>query len=167
MAEGLKRFQQRGDLHFVTFCCYHRQDRLALPETRDLFVDALERMRSKYEFEVVAYVVMPEHVHLLLSEPLQGSLALGVQAIKLSVARRASPQPFWQARYYDFNVFSEGKRVEKLDYIHFNPVKRGLVETMEQWPWSSYQSYATGTSGLVHLAMEWTMHWKPTADLHD
>jgi REP element-mobilizing transposase RayT len=45
--------------------------------------------------------------------------------------------PFWQARFYDFNVFTESKRTEKLDYMHFNPVKRGLVENIEQWPRSS------------------------------
>jgi putative transposase len=63
-------------------------------------------------------------------------LATGLQALKLSVARRSGETPFWQARYYDFNVLTEEKRIEKLNYVHWNPVKRGLVERMEEWRWS-------------------------------
>ena len=75
----------------------------------------MERARRAYRFQVVSYVVMPEHVHLLVSEPGKESLALGLQAVKLSVARRSKQSPFWQARYYDFNVFTEAKRLEKLE----------------------------------------------------
>jgi putative transposase len=78
------------------------------------------------------------------------------------VARRIAQHPFWQARYYDFNVFTESKRTEKLDYMHFNPVKRGLVESMEQWPWSSYRSYCGGDPGRVQVDLAWTMQWSPT-----
>jgi putative transposase len=134
MVIGLKRHQHLGHLHFVTFSCYQRQPRLKTATARDLFEDALERTRCRYGFQVVGYVVMPEHVHLLVSEPSKESLALGLQALKLSVTRRSEQGRFWQARYYDFNLYTEDKRVEKLDYIHWNPVKRGLVETMEQWP---------------------------------
>jgi putative transposase len=58
---------------------------------------------------------------------------------------------FWQARFYDFNVFTEKKHVEKLRYMHHNPVKRGLVERPEQWEWSSYRYYAGGSAGPVRL----------------
>ena len=63
---------------------------------------------------------------------------------------------FWQRRYYDFNVHSEEKRVEKLRYMHRNPVKRGLVEKPEQWPWSSFRHYATGQVGAVEIESQWT-----------
>jgi putative transposase len=83
-------------------------------------------------------------------------LAIGLQALKLSVARRSEHTPFWQKRYYDFNVFSESKRVEKLEYMHWNSVRRGLVETVDQWPWSSYQNYCSGGEGHVKVALEWS-----------
>jgi putative transposase len=68
-----------------------------------------------------------------------------------------SPQrPFWQARYYDFNVFTERKHIEKLRYIHRNPVKRGLVERPEDWQWSSFRHYATGERGTVEIESIWT-----------
>ena len=92
-----------------------------------MFVRALESMRVRYEFFVSGYVVMPEHVHLLVSEPPKVLLAKALQALKLAVAVKREERPFWQARYYDFNVFSAAKRMEKLNYMHQNPVTRGLV----------------------------------------
>ena len=67
---------------------------------------------------------MPEHVHLLIGEPQRGSVADAIHSLKLSVALRRGERPFWQARYYDFNVQNEKRRVEKLRYMHRNPVLR-------------------------------------------
>jgi putative transposase len=106
-------------------------------------------------FVVVGYVVMPEHVHLLVSEPTLGTLDRAMQAIKLSVARRQVRAPFWQARYYDFNVWNPEKTTEKLDYMHRNPVKRGLVAKPEDWPWSSFCHYRTGCEGTVGIESFW------------
>jgi len=64
--------------------------------------------------------------------------------------------PFWQPRYYDFNVWSEDKRIEKLRYIHRNPVRRGLVERPEDWPWSSFRHYVSGVEGPVEIESQWT-----------
>ena len=68
---------------------------------------------------------MPEHVHLLVGEPLKGTVAGAIHALKLSVTLRRTERPFWQPRYYDFNVHKDEKRVEKLRSIHRNPVVRG------------------------------------------
>ena len=142
MPWGLRRYQHAHHLHFITFSCYRRQQLLD-PRARRLFEQALEAARRRYGFYVVGYVAMPEHVHLLLSEPEQGTLATALQAIKQSVARRLVKRGhFWQARYYDFNVWSEHKRIEKLRYIHRNPVTRELVANPEDWPWSSFRHYA-------------------------
>jgi putative transposase len=122
-------------------------------------------MRRRYRFAVLGYVIMPEHFHLLVSEPQRLTLSTVMQALKLGVSRRlltpgqalqqpASwpvPRRIWQARYYDFNVSTEHKRIEKLRYIHRNPVKRGLVASPEQWRWSSFRFYLYGELGLVKL----------------
>ena len=79
---------------------------------------------------------MPEHVHMLISEPERGTLAQAMQSLKQGVARRLAlraADSFWQARYYDFNLWSERKFVEKLRYIHRNPVERGLVLRPGDW----------------------------------
>jgi putative transposase len=81
---------------------------------------------------------MPEHVHLLVGEPPTVVLLKVILALKLSVSVRLPDRPFWLERYYDFNVFSERKRVEKLRYMHRNPVKRGLVSEPDAWTWSSF-----------------------------
>ena len=99
---------------------------------------------------------MPEHVHLLVSEPRRVLLAKAWQALKLSVSVQRSERPFWLHRYYDFNVFSPDKRTERLRYIHRNPVHRGLVERPEDWPWSSFLHWKTGEIGAVEIESPWT-----------
>lgn len=146
-------------MHFVTFSCYRRKAKLTTDRARRIFERSLEQARRVYGFCVIGYVVMPEHVHLLLTEPETAPLATALQAIKQSVSRSLAsraPEPFWQARYYDFNVWSNNKRVEKLRYIHHNPVRRGMVTRPEDWKWSSFRHYATGAEGQVEIESEWT-----------
>jgi hypothetical protein len=83
-------------------------------------------------------------------------LATVLKALKLSVAVQRLERPFWQARYYDFNVFTERKRVEKLRYIHRNPVIRGLVDQPAAWKWASFRHYRTGERGVVEIASKWS-----------
>lgn len=159
MPLGLKRFQESKQLHFITFRCYGRKAKFKAPSTRRTFEQALEQTRRHYEFFVLGYVVMPEHVHILVSEPRKAILSRAIQSLKQSVARRLAlraTEPFWQARYYDFNVWSERKRVEKLRYIHRNPVQRGLVSSSEDWEWSSFNHYLTGVPGVVEIESRWT-----------
>jgi putative transposase len=102
---------------------------------------------------------MPEHVHLLLSEPQQDTLADALKSLKQGVSRRliGDADHFWQKkRYYDFNIRNYAQFVEKLRYIHRNPVKQGLCERPENWEWSSFRHYATGCEGRVEIESEWT-----------
>jgi putative transposase len=156
MPGGLARFQRTGEFHFLTFSCYRLLPYLGLKAARELFESALERIRRRYVLAVAGYVVMPEHVHLLVSEPRKGLLSRAVQALKLSVTKCRSERPFWQARYYDFNVHTHEKHVEKLRYMHRNPVVRGLVARPEDWPWSSHRHYTIGFQGTVEIESDWT-----------
>ena len=167
MPQGLKRYYGTGYLHFVTCSCYRREAWLGRARRRDLFLRLLEETRRKYRFLIVGYVVMPEHFHLLMSEPQVGDPSKVMQVVKQRFAQRilgrqrkvrAQRSLFegeaihvWQARFYDFNVWTERKRVEKLRYMHQNPVKRGLVLAPEQWMWSSYRWYALAEAGPVRL----------------
>jgi putative transposase len=150
------RYQQTGEFHFLTFSCFRRRDYLSTVAAMELFEDALERVRLRYLFAVAGYVVMPEHAHLLVNEPGSGLLSRTVQALKLSVSMRRRERPFWQAHYYDFNVSTHEKFMEKLRYIHRNPVRRGLAAIPEDWKWSSYRHYQTGMRGTVEIESEWT-----------
>jgi putative transposase len=153
MPWGLVRFQQSHCLHFITFTCYRRQSFLNTTHAKNVFERSLEQTRRSYRFDVIGYVVMPEHVHLLVSEPERATLSRALQSLKQSVSQKLIGHHgrFWQARYYDFNVFTPEKRVEKLKYIHRNPVHRGLVERPQDWPWSSYRHYAMAEAGAVQI----------------
>ncbi len=166
MPKGLKRYYGHEHLHFLTCSCYHRQPWLAEPRHRDLFLQILEQGRQRYRFVVVGYVVMPDHIHLLISEPERGTPSTVMQVLKQRYARRILRKKrrngaqaefwpeaphVWQRRFYDFNVWSERKRVEKLRYMHRNPVKRGLADEAEHWEWSSYRSYAYQEEGRVKI----------------
>ena len=159
MPTGLKRFQEAKDFHFITFSCYQRRLFLALPESRGIFEKVFEETRKKYGLAVAGYVVMPEHVHLLIDEPALVKLSTVLQIVKQRTSRqldRHGAKQFWQSRYYDFNVWSGEKTTEKLRYIHRNPVTRGLVKRPEDWAWSSFRHYATGELGIVEIESEWT-----------
>lgn len=188
MPKRLKRYYGAGHLHFITCSCYQRKPLLGRGRARNLFVRILGEVRDRYRFSLVGYVVMPDHIHLLMSEPEVGTPSTVMQVLKQRVSRRlrrkrpdvptlrtakggapatattrqlrlwgeeqtptlqktkgGAPQDlprFWQRRFYDFNVWSRKKRIEKLHYMHFNPVKRGLVRRPQDWPWSSYAFYA-------------------------
>jgi len=158
MPWSLERFHNSGDLHFITFSCRHRAPLLGNPEARTIFVRALEAMRLRSGVDIHAYVVMPEHIHLLIGEPEHHSIARAMQGLKQATSRHIAPNqgPLWEPRYYDFNVYSGRKRIEKLRYIHRNPVRRGLVTDPADWLWSSFLQYATGEPGTVMLSFEIT-----------
>src|SRR5436305_9646258 len=102
MPWGLKRFHNTEQSHFVTFCCYHRRPLLSADVSRQVFESALERVRRSFGLRVYGYVVMPDHVHLLLSETEQETLADALKSLKQGVARRliGNAEHFWQKRYY-------------------------------------------------------------------
>ena len=163
-----KRYYGGGELHFVTFSCYGRKPSLRDPATCDLFLEVLESTRRQYRFVVIGYVVMPEHVHLLVSEPQRADLSTALKALKQAVSRRAgavsSHGTFWYPRFYDLNVWSDKKRIEKLRYIHRNPVRRGLVASPEEWRWSSFRSYSLGEKGAVDVKVVLPPEWAVRTD---
>ena len=158
MPKNLVRYQKCGVFHFITFSCYRRQPLLSNPAAYRTFEQELERARVRFRFVVAGYVLMPEHVHLLINEPPGIVLAQFLKAFKQIASRklRGPREKFWQDRYYDSNVYGEKARFEVIRYIHGNLVKRGLVEKPEDWPWSSFRHYAMGVPGTVEIESQWT-----------
>jgi putative transposase len=151
MTQGLERRYGQHHLHFITCSCYGRLPFLGSAPARDLFLRILSEVRDRRRFALVGYTVMPEHIHLLIGEPEIGTPSTAMQVLKQRVSKslgRGAQRRFWQPRFYDFNVWSTKKRNEKLHYIHFNPVKRGLVENPALWPWSSFRFYRYGEMGV-------------------
>ncbi len=157
MPTGLKRYHHSGQFHFLTFSCYHRKPLLTTPESKHTVEQILEETRAQQGLLVIAYVLMPEHVHLLTDEPVQGTIATFLQILKqrsTQALKQSADKQFWHTRYYDRNVRTHEETIEKIEYIHRNPVKRGLVQTPEDYPWSSARAYLLGDSRQVrsHLA---------------
>ena len=163
-----------GEPHFLTFSCYHRLPLLSKDRTRQWFVEALEEARSIHGFHLWAWVIMPEHVHLLLWPPfdliasdphsMRGRVSGILSSIKRPVGEKSveylrehSPDflerltvknanrtyhRFWQAGSgYDENVCDPTGLHALIEYIHLNPVRRGLVTRPEDWPWSSARDW--------------------------
>lgn len=160
--KSMKRREVEQGIRFLTFSCHRRLPLLRNPAIARLLVDSLSRVREKSGLELFAWVIMPEHVHLLVRPPTdetgeQIDLAPLVKGIKMAVSRRAlkrwaeldapilervrdsSGNPrFWQkGGGFDRNIRSQSEFCKTVNYIHKNPVERGIVERAEDWRWSS------------------------------
>jgi putative transposase len=162
-----KSVNTSGQAHELTFSCYKRLPLLSKDRTREWFIEALENARQRWQFDLWAYVIMPEHAHvLLLPRQDEYDISLIVKAIKQPVARRAldylrgnSPEwlarltvptsnaqvehRFWQAGGgYDRNIERVSTAWNSVEYIHNNPIRRGLVSKATDWEWSSARFHA-------------------------
>ncbi|MFZ2448275.1 MAG: transposase [Syntrophobacteraceae bacterium] len=155
-------FDNEGHAFFVTFSCYRRRRLLDDNQAKGIVIHFLSEQLKNQQGSCVGFVVMPEHVHALIHFNENGQLSIFMNQWK----RRSSMQlkklyrndlsaygrqidlegPMWQPKYYAFNVYSEKKAKEKLDYMHNNPVKAGLVENAVDWPHSSARWYFLGKS---------------------
>ncbi|QDV31498.1 Transposase IS200 like protein [Planctopirus ephydatiae] len=156
-------------VHFVTFSCYKRRRYLKTEFAKRIVIGHLGSRLKRQSGLCVGYVIMPDHVHALLWFPEANQLSLFMNKWKdqSSIAlkklfetrfpeywkRISEDDPIWQTRYYDFNVWSRQKIEEKLDYMHLNPVRAGLVSKAVEWPWSSAKWYLGGKS--VGLPIQW------------
>ncbi|MFK7790781.1 MAG: transposase [Phycisphaeraceae bacterium] len=157
----LKRYEGLGDIRYITCSCYQQLPLFQNDKIKDAFVAYLGKSRDRLAFKLYAWVVMPEHFHILL-KPASGQnmpqVLRGIKAgfAKMTIERwRELDAPilrritdssgrlrFWQTGGgYDRNLYSEHKLIEKITYIHQNPVRRGLVERSSDWRWSSVWYY--------------------------
>ena len=171
-----KRYNIAGHAHALNFSCFRGQKLLCKERACQWLIDAIDRARDKHLYHVWAYVIMPEHAHLLLwpTRPVY-DISEVLNAIKQSVSKRAlrfvqreapaflkrleDRQPngavhyrFWQrGGGFDRNVIEPAVVYHEIDYIHMNPVRRGLCERGEDWPWSSAAAYAGVRRGPLNL----------------
>ncbi len=147
----------QGHAHFVTFSCYKRRRFLDDNRAKGIVIHFLAEELKKSNGSCIGYVIMPDHVHALLyfKEPAMISRFIQQWKRKSShqmkkfleehlpayVAEIDLKEPIWQARFYDFNVFSVDKAREKLEYMHNNPVRKGLVANAVEWCYGSARWY--------------------------
>ncbi len=172
-----KSFNISSHAHELTFSCYLNRRFLESEMLCRFLVDSLERAKNKYYFDIWAYVIMPEHVHLLVfPKEREYSIAKILQSIKQSSSKKAisyfkgnNPEfleqmttgqkdmkhRFWQdGGGYDRSVYSYKALQEMVTYLHNNPVRRGLVENPEDWKWSSSKEWIVPGSGPLRIDRE-------------
>ncbi len=141
----------------MTFSCYGRARLLDDDRAKGIVVHYLSRQLNNQAGSLAGFVVMPDHVHALVRFSKEGMLSVFMgqwkrrssiglkehlrRCLKGYGAKLDSGAPIWQARYYSFEVFSQSKAREKLEYMHNNPVKAGLVRHPEDWKFSSAPWY--------------------------
>lgn len=167
----LLHYDHLNTVRFVTFSCYRRHQLLTAPTVIRVFLQVLGWIRKQYGIRLFGYVVMPEHVHLVIHPP--DGLRLGAVIGELKsksgsriIAERLLDLPdscrvqkngcwrwaFWQPRCYDHNCRTPETVLGRINYCHNKPVSRRLVAEPGDWSWSSYNWYA-GRQG-VPLAMD-------------
>jgi len=168
----LRRIEAPGHARYLTCSCYHRLGLLGNPAIRDAFAGQLERVHQRNAFRLLAWVVMPDHVHLVLMPNLpHWTVPKILHAIKRPFAQRVIARwrelnavvlgrlrdrsgvtRFWQrGGGYDRNIISDDELLEKIGYMHANPVRRGLADCPVDWIWSSAPWYAGMHDGPVRI----------------
>ncbi len=157
--------------HFVTFSCYRRRRLLDDDAAKRIVLDVLNSLLASRKALCLGFVVMPNHVHAILWFPTPGQLSVFMQQWKrltshrlrllvrnrfVHYAEKTGPDdPFWQSKYYPFNLYTEPKIWQKLKYMHKNPVRAGLVAQPCDWVFSSARRYEQCLS--VGVPIRWTM----------
>ena len=128
-----------------------------------LLLEYLKTLRMDHNVKILGYVIMPDHVHLVLHPPDETKLgkligqvkersARTIIQLRSDVSQRSSGQPaIWQRRCYDHNCRSPEAVIEKINYCHNNPVSRGLVDTPGDWPWSSHRWYSGDSASPIDI----------------
>lgn len=155
--------------HSVTFSCYKRRKILDDDGLKRIVIGVLASQLSKQSGKCAAFVIMPDHVHALVWFPEPDQLSYFMKqwkqrssvqikkrlnSILTEYASQLDPaDPVWQRRFYSFNVYSYQKLIEKLSYLHANPVRAGLAKTPEKWPYSSARWYSSGKSAGLPIEL--------------
>jgi putative transposase len=178
---ALPRFHIEGHVYYITTVVYDRLPVFTRPSFIIPLFDSLNYYRHKQEFKLLGYVIMPDHIHLIIWPFGQATVSEIMRDYKKFTSRRIirqaeaeqvkawtvaferageqtgrSSNKVWQDSYWDVNIFSERFLRQKLNYVHRNPVRAGLVEMPEEYVYSSYRSYVQGEDWLIEIDREWT-----------
>ncbi len=189
MPTDLKRIDEPGHVHFWTISCYRRLAFFYHDNVKQSAIDGLHYIQDKFDICLIAYVIMPEHVHVMLyphkpsdDTPIPISLLLrefkhfvGVDAkarlrdiwrergrlwaqpLNHWATSNESEKPIWTTRGFDRNITRQDILHQRIDYCHKNPITRGLVNTADEWKWSSYRYYEHADESV--LKMNWNGEW--------
>ena len=167
----------RGPVFYITTVVHNRLPLFTRPAYIIPLFDSLHFYRSRYHFRLHGYVFMPDHLHLLIQPQQPADVDAIMRDYKGFTARRIvhqaqaeedanllaqlsdrssrSEHQVWQASFWEQDVFSHEYMREKLVYLHRNPIRAGLVQNPEDYPYSSYRSYQTGEQWFIEVDQNW------------
>lgn len=142
----MKHFYLESHAYFVTTVTYQRQNIFAGDDNCDILIKVLQFYRERIHFSIFGYVILPDHFHAIIQVPEDKSISTIMRGIKRSSAFQINQNlnrrgPVWQAGYYEHVIRSTRDLKARLDYIHKNPLKTGVVKELEKYKYSSYRSY--------------------------
>ena len=177
---SLKRIEIEGHLYYLTMVAQDRLPLFGQPSFVIPLIDSLNYYRHQYDFRLLGYVIMPDHVHLIIWPQGHGSISEIMRDFKKYTAVRLirqasvegrdawlaafahagvktgrSKNKVWQDGFWDKIVYTEKFLRQKLNYIHRNPCRTGLVASPGEYPYSSYRNYAVGDNSLIEIDMDW------------
>ncbi|MCJ7507141.1 MAG: transposase [candidate division Zixibacteria bacterium] len=169
-----KVYNLPNQVHFITTNVFQRIPIFSNVDYCKIVIQKINFYRKRYDFKLIGYVIMPDHIHLLIQPPEKQNVSSIIRDLKRSIAmeiinhlkgeNKAGPLKslklpniksknhtfsLWQRRFIDFNIFSEKKLYEKLEYIHNNPVRDKLVSSPSDWIFSSYRNYFEEDDSII------------------
>jgi REP element-mobilizing transposase RayT len=178
---ALPRFHIEGHIYYITTNVYNHLSIFARPSFVIPLIDSLNFYRHKYQFKLIGYVIMPDHIHLIIWPVGQSQVDDMMRDYKKFTAVRLirqaevegrkdwinafkqagqeterSENKVWQDSYWDKNIYTERFLRQKINYIHRNPLRAKLVEKPEDYPYSSYRNYALNDESLIEMDRGWS-----------
>jgi putative transposase len=177
---GLPRFHVEGYVYYITTVTYNRLPIFTRPSFIIPLIDSLNFYHYKHDFKLLGYVIMPDHIHLLIWPFGESTISDIMRGYKEFTAKRIvrqaeaenteewiaafrqagrdtgrSNNKVWQDSYWDTNIYTERFLRQKLNYIHHNPIRAGLVDRPEDYVYSSYRNYTLEEEWLIEIDKDW------------
>ena len=181
---NLFKSREPNTFHYVTSVCFNRVPVFRSDTACELFIQAFSQTREHCRFKLVGYVIMPDHVHLILN-PLNCNISVVMRRLKSTSARsildwlrqggsagtlsnlalrraqaKSHTHALWQKDFSSIDLFTPRFIQQKLNYIHLNPVRGRLCAHPAEWKWSSYRAYLPHAPGTVPIEVDWRGYWK-------
>ena len=175
-----KRNRMEGSIYYITSVTYNRLKIFTRPSFVILIIDSLNYYRYQYSCKLIGYVIMPDHIHLLIWPREEKAVTDFMRDFKRFTSGRIARQAkvenkkewmekfelagfeteraeykVWQDSFWEQSIYTEKFLTQKLDYIHLNPVRAGIVENTEAYPYSSYRNYYSNDNQLIEIDSQW------------
>jgi len=153
---NIRRCFEPGAAYFITNVTYKRKALFTEEKAINLLLLTIEYLKLSLDYRIFAFCILPEHIHFIIQPFGKYSLSYIMQLVKGNFSRRFNKMydsggHIWQKRFYDEGIRGEGMLISKIEYIHNNPLKHGIVTDVDKFEYSSYHHYFNGKICLLKI----------------